>query len=130
MAFAASGVQHHVAVDVEGDEERRRARGEDEADLLWAAIEGRPFAKQRNLAIVIPNPDGAGTSRGGGGAGEGKVVDVRRLDRAGVQRVLRTALATADLDNANLLHGIKARFDAYGNSALNLDRFLFHRFAY
>uniref|UniRef100_K4AIA6 ABC transporter domain-containing protein n=1 Tax=Setaria italica TaxID=4555 RepID=K4AIA6_SETIT len=114
MAFAASGVQHHVAVDVEGDEERRRARGEDEADLLWAAIEGRPFAKQRNLAIVIPDPDGAGTSRGGGGAGEGKVVDVRRLDRAGVQRVLRTALATADLDNANLLHGIKARFDAVG----------------
>jgi hypothetical protein len=122
MAFAASGVQHHVAVDVEaGNEERRRALEEDEADLLWAAIEERPFAKRRNLAIVLPDPDcaGDGTS-GGGGAGEGKVVDVRRLDRPGVQRVLRRALGTADLDNANLLHGIKARFDAYGNSALNL----------
>ncbi|CAL4924482.1 unnamed protein product [Urochloa decumbens] len=115
MAFAASGVQHHVAVDLEGGEERRRARGEDEADLLWAAIEGRPFAKRRNLAIVLPdNPDGADTSGGEGGAGEGKVVDVRRLDRPGVQRVLRRALATSDLDNANLLHGIKARFDAVG----------------
>jgi hypothetical protein len=119
MAFAASGVQHHVAVDVDGDEERRRARGQDEAELLWAAIERRPFSKQRNLAIVLPDPAGEGasasTSTSGGGVGEGKVVDVRRLDRPGVQRVLRTALATADLDNANLLHGIKARFDAYGN---------------
>ena len=122
MSFAARGVQHHVAVDVEaGDEERRRAREEDEANLLWAAIEERPFAKRRNLAIVLPDPDSAGArTSGGGGAGEGKVVDVRRLDRPGVQRVLRRALATADLDNANLLHGIKARFDAYGKSALNL----------
>lgn len=127
MAFAASGVQHNVAVDVERDEERRRARGQDEADLLWAAIEALPFAKRRNLAIVLPDPDSAGAGAAGTSAGssarEGKVVDVRRLDRHGVQRVLRGALATADLDNANLLHGIKARFDAYGNSALNLFSF-------
>lgn len=125
MAFAASGVQHHVTVDVEGGDERSRERGPDEADLLWAAIEGLPFSKRRNLAIVLPDADRAGAAgtSGGRGAGEGKVVDVRKLDRPGVQRVLRRALATADLDNANLLHGIKARFDAYGNSALNLFSF-------
>ncbi|KAJ1295672.1 hypothetical protein BS78_01G240500 [Paspalum vaginatum] len=108
MAFAASGVQPHVAVDVEGEVERR-AREEAETDGLWAAIDGLPSPKRRNLAIVLPDPDS-----GGGGARKGKVVDVRRLDRREVERVLRRAFATADLDNANLLHGIKARFDAVG----------------
>lgn len=106
MAFAASGVEH-VAVDVEGEEERRRAAAE-EADLLWAAFERLPSAKRRNHAIVLPDPDVGGGAVGRGG----EVVDVRRLDRPGLQRVLCRALATAELDNANLLHGIKARFDA------------------
>ncbi|KAL6643455.1 hypothetical protein ACP70R_018221 [Stipagrostis hirtigluma subsp. patula] len=105
MAFAASGLQRHVAVDVEGEEDSRRRAAAEEADLLWAAIERLPSSKRRSHAIVLPDP---------GGAGRGEVVDVRSLDRRGVQRVLRQALATADLDNANLLHGIKARFDAVG----------------
>ncbi|KAL5225223.1 hypothetical protein ABZP36_011862 [Zizania latifolia] len=111
MAFASSGVEH-VTVVVEGEEERRAA--EEEVDLLWAAIERLPSAKRRSHAVVLPDPDGLGGSGGGGGGGDGggQVVDVRRLDRPGLQRVLRHALATTELDNANLLHGIKARFDA------------------
>ncbi|KAL6844555.1 hypothetical protein ACP4OV_026228, partial [Aristida adscensionis] len=110
MAFAASGVRQHVALEVDGggEEDRRRAAAE-EADLLWAAIERLPSSKRPNHAIVLPDPDA-----GGGGGGRGEVVDVRSLDRRGVQRVLRQALATPDLDNASLLHGIKARFDAVG----------------
>uniref|UniRef100_A0A0D9XIH8 ABC transporter domain-containing protein n=1 Tax=Leersia perrieri TaxID=77586 RepID=A0A0D9XIH8_9ORYZ len=106
MAFAASGVGDHVAVDVEAGEEGRRRAAVEEADLLWAAFERLPSSKRWSHAVVLPDPDG-----GGGG---GQVVDVRRLDRPGLQRVLRHALATSELDNANLLHGIKARFDAVG----------------
>uniref|UniRef100_A0A0E0M6E0 ABC transporter domain-containing protein n=1 Tax=Oryza punctata TaxID=4537 RepID=A0A0E0M6E0_ORYPU len=109
MAFAAGGIDHHVAVDVEGEEESRRRAAAEEADLLWAAFERLPSAKRRSHAVVLPDPDGLG---GGGGGGE--LVDVRKLDRPGLQRVLRHALATSELDNANLLHGIKARFDAVG----------------
>lgn len=84
----------------------------EEADLLWAAFERLPSAKRRSHAVVLPDPDGLGGGDGGG-RGEGQLVDVRKLDRPGLQRVLRHALATSELDNANLLHGIKARFDAY-----------------
>uniref|UniRef100_A0A453QJG1 ABC transporter domain-containing protein n=1 Tax=Aegilops tauschii subsp. strangulata TaxID=200361 RepID=A0A453QJG1_AEGTS len=97
----------HVALDVE-EEQMASTAARDEEDLLWAAIERLPSAKRRNHAIVLPDPDCDG--EGGGG----EVVDVRRLDRPGLQRVLRRALATAELDNANLLRGIKARFDAVG----------------
>ncbi|XBI06754.1 ABC transporter G family member 51 [Aegilops tauschii subsp. strangulata] len=102
----ASGIGH-VALDVE-EEQMASTAARDEEDLLWAAIERLPSAKRRNHAIVLPDPDCDG--EGGGG----EVVDVRRLDRPGLQRVLRRALATAELDNANLLRGIKARFDAVG----------------
>ncbi|KAI4973612.1 hypothetical protein ZWY2020_041393 [Hordeum vulgare] len=101
----ASGVGH-LALDVEdAGETAPSTAARDEEDLLWAAIERLPSAKRRNHAIVLPDPDGGA---------QGEVVDVRRLDRPGLQRVLRRALATADLDNANLLRGIKARFDAVG----------------
>nr|Q8S628.1 RecName: Full=ABC transporter G family member 51; Short=OsABCG51; AltName: Full=Pleiotropic drug resistance protein 13; Short=OsPDR13 [Oryza sativa Japonica Group]AAM18755.1 putatputative ABC transporter [Oryza sativa Japonica Group] len=113
MAFAAGGIDHHVAVDVEGEEESRRRAVAEEADLLWAAFERLPSAKRRSHAVVLPDPDGLGGGDGGG-RGEGQLVDVRKLDRPGLQRVLRHALATSELDNANLLHGIKARFDAVG----------------
>jgi hypothetical protein len=113
--MASGAVQPHVAVDVNNGEDDGEAEA---ADQLWATIERAASPQRRNLAIVVPDP-GSG-STGGGGAGGcsaeekkgGEVVDVRRLDRRGVQRVLQRALATADSDNAKLLHGIRARFDA------------------
>ncbi|EEE50719.1 hypothetical protein OsJ_31016 [Oryza sativa Japonica Group] len=78
MAFAAGGIDHHVAVDVEGEEESRRRAVAEEADLLWAAFERLPSAKRRSHAVVLPDPDGLGGGDGGG-RGEGQLVDVRKL---------------------------------------------------
>lgn len=119
MASGGAVQPHHVAVDVDNGEDDD---GEAAADQLWATIERVASPQRRNLAIVVPDPGSSGSTTGGGGgecsaekkkaAGGGEVVDVRRLDRHGVQRVLQRALATADSDNAKLLHGIRARFDA------------------
>jgi hypothetical protein len=111
--MASGAVQPHVAVDVNNGEDDGEAEA---ADQLWATIERVASPQRRNLAIV-PDPGSGSTGGGAGGCSAeekkgGEVVDVRRLDRHGVQRVLQRALATADSDNAKLLHGIRARFDA------------------
>ncbi|XP_066345250.1 ABC transporter G family member 51 isoform X1 [Miscanthus floridulus] len=114
--MASGAVQpHHVAVDVNNGEDDGEATA---ADQLWATIERVASPQRRNLAIVVPDPGSGSTGGEGGGRSAekkgGEVVDVRRLDRHGVQRVLQRALASADSDNAKLLHGIRARFHAAG----------------
>jgi hypothetical protein len=101
--MAASGaVQPHVALDVNVEED---ANDDEAADRLWATIEQVASPQRRNLAIVALDPGSASQKKE-------EVMDVRRLDRRGAQRVLQRALATADCDNAKLLRGIRDRLDA------------------
>lgn len=104
--MAASGaVQPHVALDVNVEED---ANDEEAADRLRATIEQVASPQRRNLAIVALDPGSASQKK----KEKEEVVDVRRLDRRGAQRVLQRALATADCDNAKLLRGIRDRLDA------------------
>lgn len=121
MTESGGVFQPHVAVDVNNGEDDDVV-GEAAADQLWATIERVASPQRRNLAIVVPDPGSSGSTAAGAAGGgcssaekkkSGEIVDVRRLDRHGAQRVLERALATADSDNAKLLHGLKARFDAY-----------------
>lgn len=105
--MAASGaVQPHVALDVNVEED---ANDEEAADRLRATIEQVASPQRRNLAIVALDPGSASQKKK---KEKEEVVDVRRLDRRGAQRVLQRALATADCDNAKLLRGIRDRLDA------------------
>lgn len=104
--MAASGaVQPHVALDVNVEED---GNDDEAADRLWATIEQVASPQRRNLAIVALDPGSASQKK----KEKEEVVDVRRLDRRGAQRVLQRALATADCDNAKLLRGIRDRLDA------------------
>lgn len=86
---------------------------EDETELVWAAIERLPSMKRHNFAIVRRDSVSSPRGRRSGAVDSApfEVVDVRKLDRHGRERVLKKALATNEQDNYNLLAGIKSRFD-------------------
>ncbi|WOL16540.1 hypothetical protein Cni_G25327 [Canna indica] len=76
--------------------------GEDEAELVWAAIERLPSLSRLHFAVLRTDHDPSAPPTY-------ELVDVRRLDHAASELVLHKALATADQDNYNLLAGIKGR---------------------
>ncbi|XP_073114830.1 ABC transporter G family member 51 [Elaeis guineensis] len=120
--MAASSGMEYFEIDVEASTEHfsRPSNAdvveEDEVELVWAAVERLPSMKRRDFAIVRRDSVSSPRGRRGGAVDSApfEVVDVRKLDRRGRERVLQKALATNDQDNYNLLAGIKARFDRVG----------------
>ncbi|KFK23406.1 hypothetical protein AALP_AAs61696U000200 [Arabis alpina] len=119
MAAASNGSEY-FEFDMEGGRESfaRPSNAEtveqDEEDLRWAAIGRLPSQRQgSDLSILRRSQTQTQTS----GYADGNVVqtiDVRKLDRADREMVVRQALATSDQDNFKLLSAIKERLDRVG----------------
>ncbi|VFQ91364.1 unnamed protein product [Cuscuta campestris] len=118
---ASSGIDEYFAVDVEAQAERnhfpRRSNAEcveqDEDELMWAALERLPSRKRRNFALLKRDAASQTKAAAAGGAIT-EAVDVRRLNRATRELVVRQALATTEQDNYRLLAAIKDRLDRVG----------------
>ncbi|KAK4275171.1 hypothetical protein QN277_018300 [Acacia crassicarpa] len=80
---------------------------EDEEELRWAAISRLPSRRRDNFALVRQTSSDAD----GEESGTEKIIDVRKLNRAHRELVVKQALATNDQDNYRLLSGIKERLD-------------------
>lgn len=113
--MAASGGSEYFELDLEaGNENFARASNaevvaEDEAELLWAALERLPSQKRSNFALLRRTSSRSASS----GEDWTRTIDVRKLDRDSRELVVRNALATSEQDNFNLLSAIKERLDRY-----------------
>lgn len=83
-------------------------REEDEEELRWAALARLPSQKRDNFAL-LRRTISKGVAEDG--SGSENVVDVRKLNRAHRELVVKQALATNDQDNYRLLSAIKERLD-------------------
>ncbi|CAH2060101.1 unnamed protein product [Thlaspi arvense] len=126
MAAASNGSEY-FEFDMENGRESfaRPSNAEtveqDEEDLRWAAIGRLPSQRQgSHLAVLRRSQTQTQTS----GYADGNVVqtiDVRKLDRADREMVVRQALATSDQDNYKLLSAIKERLDRVGMEAPKIE---------
>ncbi|CAK7331242.1 unnamed protein product [Dovyalis caffra] len=85
---------------------------EDEDELVWEAISRLPSQQRGNFAVMRKSP--SEYARGGGAGQREEMIDVRRLDRANRELVVKKALATNAQDNHKLLSAIKERLDRVG----------------
>ncbi|XP_019100821.1 PREDICTED: ABC transporter G family member 31 [Camelina sativa] len=123
MAAASNGSEY-FEFDVEtGRESFARPSNadtveQDEEDLRWAAIGRLPSQRHggSNLGTTILRRSQT-QSQTTSGYADGNVVqtiDVKKLDRADREMLVRQALATSDQDNYKLLSAIKERLDRAG----------------
>ncbi|XP_010414331.1 PREDICTED: ABC transporter G family member 31 [Camelina sativa] len=123
MAAASNGSEY-FEFDVEtGRESFARPSNadtveQDEEDLRWAAIGRLPSQRHggSNLGTTILRRSQT-QSQTTSGYADGNVVqtiDVKKLDRADREMLVRQALATSDQDNYKLLSAIKERLDRVG----------------
>ncbi|XP_028784726.1 ABC transporter G family member 31 [Neltuma alba] len=113
MAAATDGTEYFDAGSLRSESFARPSNSEtleeDEEELRWAAISRLPSQKRNNFALVRQASRTAGETDDEKGAD--RLIDVRKLNRAHRELVVKQALATNDQDNYRLLSGIKERLD-------------------
>ncbi|XP_054790659.1 ABC transporter G family member 31-like [Prosopis cineraria] len=113
MAAATDGTEYFDVGSLGSESFARPSNAEtlaeDEEELRWAAISRLPSQKRNNFALVRQTSRTAGEADDA--SGTEKIIDVRKLNRAHRELVVKQALATNDQDNYRLLAGIKERLD-------------------
>ena len=116
---AASNGMEYFELDVDETREsfarpsNAEAVKEDEEELLWEAIMRLPSQKRGNFALMPMSPHHGGDR--GGDVKRTETIDVRKLDRANRERLVKKALATNAQDNNRLLSAVKERLDRYSH---------------
>ncbi|KAF7816097.1 ABC transporter G family member 31-like [Senna tora] len=83
----------------------------DEEELRWAALARLPSQKRNNYALVRESVLESADDQAESTPESGTLIDVRKLNRANRELVVKQALATNDQDNYKLLSAIKERLD-------------------
>ncbi|CAN0854770.1 ABC transporter G family member 31 [Linum grandiflorum] len=92
---------------------------DDEDELIWEAIARLPSQKRDKFAVLRRSPSERALMQGQQQLTE--PIDVRKLDRAGRELVVKKALATNSQDNFKLLSAIKKRLDRVGVQVSNVE---------
>ncbi|KAG7637916.1 ABC transporter G family member 31 [Arabidopsis thaliana] len=119
MAAASNGSEY-FEFDVETGRESfaRPSNAEtveqDEEDLRWAAIGRLPSQRQGTHNAILRRSQTQTQTSGYADGNVVQTIDVKKLDRADREMLVRQALATSDQDNFKLLSAIKERLDRVG----------------
>jgi len=118
MAAASNGSEY-FEFDVETGRESfaRPSNAEtveqDEEDLRWAAIGRLPSQRQGTHNAILRRSQTQTQTSGYADGNVVQTIDVKKLDRADREMLVRQALATSDQDNFKLLSAIKERLDRF-----------------